>query len=118
MKVEILYVADCPNHPGAVALVRNVLETQGLAADIREVLITDETMAQELRFRGSPTIRVNGRDVVAEDNAGEFSLCCRLYAGSNQIGLPPVDTVRNAIIAAATENFVEAEHGHLDSSAC
>jgi hypothetical protein len=78
MKVEVLYVADCPTHPAAVALARNVLETQGLVADIREVLITDDIMAQQLRFGGSPTIRVNGRDVVGGENAGAFSMCCRL----------------------------------------
>jgi len=100
MKVEILYVADCPTHPAAVALVSNVLEAQGIVADIREVLVADDAMARELRFRGSPTVRVNGLDVVAEDKAEAFSMCCRVYSGSNQIGLPPIEAVRQAIVKA------------------
>src|SRR5215831_9127167 len=100
MKIEILYVADCPTHPAAVALVRSVLAAQDTAADVREVLIRDEVMARELQFRGSPTVRVNGRDVVAEDGPEPVSICCRVYTGSHQIGLPPTEAVRRAIVAA------------------
>ena len=101
MRVEILYIRDCPTHLAAVALVRGVLQTSAVESDIEEVLIANETMAKELGFRGSPTIRVNGRDVVAEHNGEKpVALCCRLYSGSNQIGLPPVEAVRRAIVEA------------------
>ena len=66
MKIEILYVAECPSHPAAVKLVRDVLSSEGLSADVREVLITDETVGAALGFRGSPTIRIDGRDVAGE----------------------------------------------------
>jgi len=29
MKIEILYVAECPSHPAAVKLVRDVLSSEG-----------------------------------------------------------------------------------------
>ena len=41
MKVEVLYVAECPSHPAAVELVRRVLAAEGVAADIHEVLVKD-----------------------------------------------------------------------------
>jgi hypothetical protein len=63
MKIEVLYVAECPSHPAAVKLVRDVLSSEGVAAEIREVLVADEAMATDLAFSGSPTIRINGRDV-------------------------------------------------------
>lgn len=63
MKVEVLYVAQCPSHPAAVQLVRDELLASGVTAEIDEVLVTDNDMARRLRFAGSPTIRVNGRDV-------------------------------------------------------
>ena len=101
MKVEVLYVAECPSHPAAVKLVREVLAAQGVLADIHEVLVADERMAKKLRFSGSPTIRINGRDVegtIAESK--DFALSCRLHPGSQEIGLPPAELVRRAVIEA------------------
>jgi hypothetical protein len=63
MKVEILYVADCPSHPAAVKLVRDVLDAEGISARIDEVLVSDQEMAGQLKFPGSPTIRINGHDI-------------------------------------------------------
>lgn len=101
MKVEVLYVAECPSHPAAVELVKDVLAAQGVTAEIREVLIRNEEMASELRFLGSPTIRINGRDVAGEpQKAQSFVLSCRLYPGSKQVGLPPVDMIHRAVLEA------------------
>ena len=101
MNVEILYVADCPSHPAAVKLVRDVLAAEGVVAEIREVLVRDQGMASELRFCGSPTIRINGRDVAGESpKAQNFALSCRLYSGSKQVGLPPVEMIHRAVIEA------------------
>jgi hypothetical protein len=98
MKVEVLYVADCPTHPAAVTLIKDVLAAENIVADIQEVLVSDERMAASLDFPGSPTIRVNGRDVLEDKkNAENASLCCRLYRGSERIGLPPKDMVRKAV---------------------
>ena len=102
MKVEIFYVADCPSQSAAVALVKNVLAAQGVQAEITEVLVTDEQTAHELRFPGSPTIRINGRDVAEPPETG-FALQCRLYPGSLRIGLPPPELVHLAVAAAREE---------------
>lgn len=96
-----MYVAECPSHSAAVRLVKDVLAAEGFAADIDEVLVRDEGMARELKFVGSPTIRVNGRDVAGEmDSARNFALSCRLYAGSEQAGLPPAEMVYRAVVEA------------------
>ena len=101
MKVEVLYVSDCPSHSEAVRLVKNVLAAEGVVTDIREVLVQDERMAGELKFVGSPTIRINGRDVAGESQTEKsFALCCRLYSGSKQIGLPPTELVHRAVVEA------------------
>lgn len=101
MKVEVLYVADCPTHPAAVRLVKGILAAEGVEAEIYEVLVRDEAMASELRFCGSPTIRIDGRDVAGErQDARSFALSCRLYPGSNQVGLPPAEMVRRAVLKA------------------
>src|SRR5579863_7947259 len=90
VKVEVFYVAECPSHPEAVKFVRDVLAAEGVAAEIHEVLVSDERMANDLRFLGSPTIRIDGRDVAGESQRSEsFALSCRLYSGSRHVGLPP-----------------------------
>jgi hypothetical protein len=82
-------------------MVKDVLAAQGIATEVHEVLVRDEGMATELKFLGSPTIRVNGRDV-AEDTrkAQTFALCCRLYPGSKQIGLPAAEIIHRAVVEA------------------
>ena len=101
MRVEVLYVSDCPSHPAAVKLVRDVLAAQGVATNIHEVLVSDERMACELKFLGSPTIRINGRDVAGESQATKnFALTCRLYPGSKEIGLPPAEVIHRAVLEA------------------
>ncbi len=101
MKVEVLYVADCPSHPAAVQLVRDVLACEGVSAEICEVLVADNHMAKALLFRGSPTIRVDGQDVAGESTqSADCGVSCRLYPGSNQIGLPPAEWIRRAVVNA------------------
>jgi len=101
VKVEVLYLAECPSHPAAVKLVKDVLAAQGIATEVDEVLVKDEQMAGELQFPGSPTIRIDGRDVAGESNtAKNFALSCRLYPGSKQVGLPPAEMVHRAVLNA------------------
>lgn len=101
MKVEVLFVSDCPSHPAAVRLVKDVLAAEGVGTDIREVLVRDGRMARELKFVGSPSIRINGRDIAGESQTEKnFTLCCRLYPGSKQIGLPPTELIHRAVAEA------------------
>jgi hypothetical protein len=101
VRVEVLYVSECPSHPAAVKLVKDVLSAEGVPTNIDEVLVRDERMAGELKFLGSPTIRINGKDVVGESQtAKDFALSCRLYPGSKQLGLPPVEMVHRAVLEA------------------
>lgn len=105
MKVEVLYVPECPSHPAAVQLVKEVLAAQDVAADVQEVLVRDEGTAKALRFAGSPTIRINGRDVAGEPQTKNFAMSCRLYPGSEQIGLPPAEMVHRAVLEARKEEW-------------
>lgn len=101
MKIEVLYVAECPSHLAAVKLVKSVLAAEGVATEVHEVLVRDEGMASELRFLGSPTIRINGRDVAEEAQKVQSSaLSCRLYPGSEHVGLPPAEMIHRAVIEA------------------
>jgi hypothetical protein len=101
VKIEILYVAECPSHPEAVKLLRGILAAERITAEIHEVLVRDERMANELRFFGSPTIRINGQDIGGESQMPQsFALTCRLYPGSKYAGLPPAAMIRQAVVGA------------------
>jgi len=79
LKIEFLFWEECPSHPEALALLRDVMEAHGIAdpIDVREVLTHEE--AVELRFPGSPTIRVDGQDVDADGAEWSPGLSCRVY---------------------------------------
>jgi hypothetical protein len=99
MKIEVLYVPNCPNHSVAVERLREILSTETFQAHVDEILVRDATMAQALRFPGSPTIRVNGHDVVPQDEqTTSFGLMCRLYIDGS--GVPSEKSIRVAIAKA------------------
>jgi hypothetical protein len=76
VKVELLWWDGCPSYPEARALLEEVLAGRA-EVELREVRSDEE--AEALGFPGSPTIRIDGRDV---DPAGAFgppALSCRIY---------------------------------------
>jgi hypothetical protein len=79
VRIDFLFWRDCPSHPEARELLRAVLEERGVEAEVveREVLTTEE--AEELAFPGSPTIRVDGRDVDPAGAGSRAALTCRIY---------------------------------------
>jgi hypothetical protein len=79
VRIDFLFWRDCPSHPEARELLREVLQARGVEAELveREVLTQEE--AQELAFPGSPTIRVDGRDVDPEGALAPPALACRIY---------------------------------------
>jgi hypothetical protein len=99
MRVEILYFSGCPNHIPALDCVRVVLQQEGMSADLIEVEVKDAVTAQQVRFLGSPTIRVDGQDVEpAARGARVFGMTCRTYTDSGQrTGVPPQEWIRAAV---------------------
>jgi hypothetical protein len=108
MKIEILWVQGCPNAAPALRRLRDVLAAEGLRAEIQEMVVSDAATASRLQFPGSPTLRVNGRDVEEGYRADSGTgLACRLYDGSE--GLPSWEAIRRALLAAVLEQAGEEE---------
>ena len=61
--VEVLTFEGCPHAEPALKLVKRVLADSGVGATVRRVDVPDADAAAAQRFLGSPTIRVNGRDI-------------------------------------------------------
>ncbi len=97
MMIEVLYFEGCPNREAAVDSAREVVAALALSAEIRQIEIRSPEHAEELRFLGSPSVRVNGSDIEpGADDRNEFALSCRIYGES---GLPP----RELLVAALRE---------------
>lgn len=105
MKIEVLYVSECPNHPSVMKTISEVLRESGLPEDISEIKVSDLDHAIALEFPGSPTIRIDGTDVQPDlPQANSYGLTCRIYMvdGKRQ-GVPPRDWIRDAIMRASFE---------------
>jgi hypothetical protein len=78
-KVEFLWWRGCPSTEDALAELREEMLVLGLDPDGVEIREVDtEDAASRERFVGSPTIRVDGRDV--QDPGEEpTGLTCRIY---------------------------------------
>jgi hypothetical protein len=77
VKVELLYWRGCPSYPDAQRLLEEVLAGRDAEVELREVHSDDEAAA--LHFPGSPTIRVDGRDIDPLGADAPPSLSCRIY---------------------------------------
>lgn len=100
--VEILYFDGCPNHHLALALVERVSRELGIEAEIRLVNVPDQEGARRVRFLGSPTIRVDGRDVDPyADERSDYGLACRVFrTDAGVVGQPDERWIRSALLEA------------------
>lgn len=101
--VEVLVVEGCPNGDAAIGVVGRVARRLGVTPRVTIVEITDLASARQRGFVGSPTIRVNGRDVTPA-TGGPASLSCRIYRTPHGFaGVPDDDAVRDALAATGPE---------------
>ncbi len=97
--VEFLWWRGCPSADDALDRLRTELRAAGLdpqAVDVRE--IETQAGAQAEAFVGSPTIRIDGRDVQppGEEPVG---LSCRIYRARDGrvTALPEAALIREAV---------------------
>lgn len=97
LRVTLLYWEGCPSHEEALNRLRRVLEEEGVQAAVEVVRVDTEEEAERLRFPGSPTILVEGEDIVPSE--GPYRLTCRVYRQEDgRISpLPSAETIRRAV---------------------
>lgn len=96
MNVTLLYFDDCPSWRVTDAHLRSLAaEHPGIVIERRIVDTADD--AEATRFRGSPSIIVDGIDPFAEPDA-PVGLACRIYqTPSGPAGSPTLDQLRSVI---------------------
>jgi hypothetical protein len=110
--IEILSRDDCEARGMAVNVVQRILDETGIAAHLEVVDITDDVDAEERRVPGSPTIRVDGRDVEPGANKWtDYSIGDRVYRGERGLqGWPDERWVREALLLAAARSTTNGDH--------
>jgi len=99
VKIEVLYFDGCPKHEALLPRLRELLEQAHAAGPVELVEVADDDAAQSQRFLGSPTLRVDGRDVEpGAELRTDFGLKCRLYRTEDGFaGVPQDDWVLDAL---------------------
>ncbi len=59
----------------AIATLQSVLASTGTVIQFQKILVESEAQAKQLQFVSSPTIRVNGRDIILETTESRCGDC-------------------------------------------
>lgn len=103
VKVELLYFDGCPGYAELRPRLEHLLAQQGLLDELHLVPVPTLEQAQERRFLGSPTLRVNGRDVEpAVEGRSDYGMKCRLYSTSAGSAHAPSDELIVAALERST----------------
>jgi hypothetical protein len=109
--VELLYWDGCPSHPDALAGLRAALDELGrggVEIVLREV--TTDEQAAAWGFVGSPTLRVDGVDLIAPPADEPTGLTCRVYRRRDGRYSPTPDPadLRDGLARALPRSTLEA----------
>lgn len=107
--IELLWWEGCPSTERALAAVREALSDLGLDdAEVRTREVRTEADADELGFVGSPTILVDGIDLVPAAAEEQIGLSCRVYRrrDGRVSPIPDPDDLREALRRAAEREEV------------
>ena len=119
MKIEVLYVLNCPWCVKTKELIKEILRELGIKAHVKEILIDSEEKSRKYKFVGSPTVRIDGKDIQEKISKGQCLPCeelseitrgttefvkqeckcgCRAYFYKNkQYSYPPKEMIKKAI---------------------
>jgi hypothetical protein len=102
VRVSFLYYEECPSYDLALERLREVMDEEGTPAEVKVVKVESEEQARELRFVGSPTIRVDGQDIDPPSDS-HYALTCRAYRlEDDRISpLPSKEMIRRALSSSA-----------------
>ena len=99
IKIEIQYFNGCPNSAEMIRRVKEVIKDIEEKIEYSEVLVESNELAEKLKFRGSPTVLINGEDIEGREEPESAALNCRVY----EKGLPSVNEISKVILASGAE---------------
>ena len=95
--VEFLYFRSCPGYKLALANLKAALRESGLRSDLRLISVESEKQAEKIGFQGSPSIRVNGKDLDGRNEG--YSFGCRIYQIGGKVNpIPTKEFIQERIL--------------------
>jgi hypothetical protein len=92
INIELQHFIGCPNAPILIERVKEVIIDFD-HIDFKEVIIDSNEKADEVKFRGSPTLLINGEDFENQPEPDSPALACRYYIN----GLLMVEEIKEKI---------------------
>ena len=101
MNIRFLYYEDCPSHETALERLQMVMNQENISSEVEVIKVETEDQANSWKFVGSPTILINGEDIVPPPEDAQYNLTCRAYRLENgRISpLPSEIMIRDALQA-------------------
>lgn len=104
MNVELLWWEGCPSTERALEAVREAVSDLGISGvEVRMREIETDADAEAAAFIGSPTILIDGEDLVPTGAEEPIGLSCRVYRrrDGRVSPIPDPDDLREALERAA-----------------
>ena len=98
--LEIQYFRGCPNSNELIERVKTAIQEFDSKIIYFETLVEDNLTAEKVKFRGSPTLLIDGKDFEDLSEPVQSNLSCRFYPN----GLPTIQEIKNSI-----QNILEKE---------
>ena len=96
INIELQHFIGCPNSPILIERVNAAIKDFD-NMDYKEVIVDSNEKAEEVKFRGSPTLLINGEDIENQPEPERTALACRYYRN----GLPSIENIKRKILEAS-----------------
>ncbi|GMU95026.1 DUF2703 domain-containing protein [Ignavibacterium sp.] len=97
--LEFQYFEGCPNHLKMQKSLSEAIKGLEEKVELQKILVEDEVSAMQFKFRGSPTLLINGEDLLGMPAPENPTLACRYYSQ----GIPTSDEIRQKILMKLNE---------------
>ena len=94
VRIEVQYFDGCPNSDLMIVRVREAIERATIEIDCKERLVDTPELADQFKFRGSPTLLIDDEDIEGLPVPEKGNLSCRYYIN----GIPETDQILQAIL--------------------
>lgn len=92
INIEIQHFLGCPNSPTLIERIKEAVKSFDNVT-YTEVLVDTNEKAKEIKFKGSPTLLINGEDFENQPEPENPALACRYYP----TGLPEVYQIKDKL---------------------
>jgi len=104
MRIQLLYFEGCPHVEETRVVLRSALAACAIPdVTVEELDVEAATTPSDLRGWGSPTILVDGVDLLGERSA--TGMACRVYPGAELSGVPPRELIELRLREAVSSHL-------------